>query len=152
MLLASSAASVDQALPIVFLDTSVINEYLRGETWAVQLFLIESRHGIQFAVNPIVLQELLLTADPATAPELHRILDKILILPVELRRAESMVSRSRALNSRSAHANDVLILSSAEKCDYFATNDARQREIFAAVGGAPQVVTARELVTRLQAE
>ena len=150
MLLDSSAVNVEQTAPIVFLDSSVITEYLRGETWAGQLFAIESRHGIKFAVNPIVLQELLLTADSATAPELHRILEKILILPVELRRAESMVSRSRGLNSRSAHANDVLILSSAEKCDYFATNDARQREIFATVGAAPQVVTPRELVTRLQ--
>lgn len=150
MLLDSSAARVDRASPVVFLDTSVIKGYLRGEAWAVRLLSAEPGQGARFAVNAIVIQELLLTSDQAAAAELYRILENFVVLPIDSRKADSMVSRWRSLDSRSVHVNDVLILSSAEGCRYLVTDDPRRREIFAGVGSAPQLVTARELVTRLQ--
>ena len=55
----------DRKRPLVFLDTNVIIGYLRGEPSAAQLFSAEAEGRIRFAVNPIVLQELLLAAEIA---------------------------------------------------------------------------------------
>src|SRR5690242_17218720 len=53
----------DRTCPLVFLDTSVILGYIQGDASAIQLFSVEAAGRIRFAVNPIVLQELLLAAD-----------------------------------------------------------------------------------------
>ncbi len=49
----------------MFLDTNVIVGYLQGDPVAVQLFAAEADGRARFAINPIMLQELLLTADAA---------------------------------------------------------------------------------------
>ena len=53
------AGGSDRKRPLVFLDTNVIVGYLRGEPSAVQLFSAEAEGRTRFAVNSIVLQELL---------------------------------------------------------------------------------------------
>lgn len=58
----------DPKQPLVFLDTNVIMGYLRGEPAAAQLFSAEAAGRIRLAVNPIVLQELLLAADASGRP------------------------------------------------------------------------------------
>jgi hypothetical protein len=52
----------NQEPPLAFLDTDVVLGYLRGEPATVQLFGAESEGRIRLAINPIVLQELILTA------------------------------------------------------------------------------------------
>src|SRR5947209_5658445 len=110
-----SEGSDDQA-PLVFLDTNVIIGYLRGEPSATQLFSAEAEGRIRFAVNPIVLQELLLASDATGRPEFERIRDHFRVLPVDFARAEALVPRVRNLKNRVAHSNDILILSSAVEC------------------------------------
>lgn len=135
--------------PLVFLDTNVIIGYLRGEPPAVQLFSAEASGRIRFAVNPIVLQELLLDADAAVRPEFELIRDHLRVLPVDFAKAEALLPRVRALRDRLAHSNDVLILSSADECDFLVTRDRLLKNLVTAE--KPQVVTPEELVTRLRA-
>ncbi|HXB75617.1 MAG TPA: PIN domain-containing protein [Candidatus Acidoferrales bacterium] len=135
--------------PLVFLDTNVIIGYLRGEPSAAQLFSAEAEGRIRFAVNPIVLQELLLAADAAGQPEFDRIRDHFRVLPVDFARAEALLPRVRALRNGLAHSNDILILSSAVECDFFVTWDARLKTL--ATAEMLQVVTPEALVTHLRA-
>ncbi len=114
----------DHTRPLVFLDTNVIIGYLRGEPSAAQLFSAEAEGRIRFALNPIVLQELLLAADGARQPGFERIRDHFRLLPVDFAKAEALLPRARALRNRLPHPNGILMLSSAEKCDFFVTRDA----------------------------
>jgi predicted nucleic acid-binding protein len=135
--------------PLVFLDTNVILTYLRGDPSAAKLFSAEAAGRIRFAVNPIVLQELLLAADAAGRPDLEQIMDHLRVLPLDLAKAEALVPRVRALRNRLAHPNDILILSSADKCDFLVTRDVDFKDL--TTDERPQVVTPEELVTQLRA-
>lgn len=132
----------------MFLDTNVVVDYLRGEPAAAQLFSAEADGRVRFAVNPIVLQELLLAADAAARPEFERIRG-VRVLPVDFAKAEALLPRLRALRNRVMHSNDVLILSSAGECDFLVTRDKLLKNLVTTE--KPQVVTPEELVTRLRA-
>jgi len=134
--------------PLVFLDTDVIFSYLKGDALASQLFSAEAAGRIHFAVNDIVLQELLL-ADAASLPGFERIIDHLHILPLDLAKAEAMLPRVKSLGNRSAHPNEILILSSVDECDFLVTTDARLKSL--AISKKPQVVTPEELALQLQA-
>jgi predicted nucleic acid-binding protein len=139
----------DPARPLVFLDTSVILEYLRGDPSAAELFSAEADGRIRFAVNGIVLQELLLAADAAKRPEFEEIRDHLRVLRVDLARAEALLPRVRALRDRLVHSNDILILSSADECDFLVTRGLAFRNLVR--DEKLQVVTPEELVTQLRA-
>lgn len=139
----------DTKRPLVFLDTNVIIGYLRGDPSAAQLFSAEATGRIRFAVNPIVLQELLLAADAADRPEFQHIRDHLRVLPVDFAKAEALLPRARALRNRLAHPNDILILSSADECDFLVTSDVHLKNLVTAA--TPHVVTPEELVTHLRA-
>jgi predicted nucleic acid-binding protein len=124
---------------LVFLDTNVIIGYLRGDRPAAKLFSAEAAGRIRFAVNAIVLQELLLAADAAGRPEFERIRDHLRVLPVDFARAEALLPRVRALRNRLAHSNDLLILSSAGQCDFLVTSDADFKSLV--TEEKPRVVT-----------
>lgn len=141
--------SSDFKRPLVFLDTNVIKGYLGGEPSAAQFFSAESEGRIRFAVNPIILQELLLAADAAGRPEFEQVRDHFRVLPVDYAKAEALLPRVRALKNRLAHSNDILILSSASECDFFVTRDAVLKTLVTTE--KPQVVTPEELVTYLLA-
>jgi predicted nucleic acid-binding protein len=139
----------DRKRPLVFLDTAVIIDYLRGDPSAAQLFSAEVDGRIRFAVNAIVFQELLLAADAAGRPEFERIRDYLRVLPVDFAKAEALLPRVRALRKRLVHSNDILILSSAGECDFLVTKDVLLKNLVSA--DKPQVVTPEELVTHLRA-
>src|ERR1700693_85472 len=135
--------------PLVFLDTNVIISYLRGDPLAAQLFSAEATGRVRLAINPIVLQELLLAADAASLPEFQQIRDNLQVLPVDFATAEALLPRVRSLRNRLAHSNDILIVSSADACDFLVTRDGLLKNLVTA--DKPQVVTPEELVTRLRA-
>src|SRR5438445_11076805 len=87
----------DRKRPLVFLDSNVIIAYLQGEPSAAQLFSAEAEGLVRFAINPIVLQELLLAADAAGKPEFERIRDHFRVLPIDLTKAEAFLPSVRAL-------------------------------------------------------
>jgi predicted nucleic acid-binding protein len=136
-------------LPLVFVDTNVIIEYLRGDPSTAQLFSAEANGQIRLAVNPIVLQELLLAADAAGRPEFQQIRDHLRVLPVDFAKAEALLPRVRSLRNRLSHPNDILILSSADECDFLVTRDADIKNLVTAE--KPRVVTPAELVAHLHA-
>jgi len=140
----------EQKLPVVFLDTNVIVEFLRGEPSAAELFSAEAEGRIRFAINPIVLQELLLAADAAGRPEFERIRDHLKVLPVDFAKAEALLPRARGLRNRVVHSNDILILSSADECDFLVTKDTGFKTLVSS--GKPLVVTPEELITRLRTD
>jgi predicted nucleic acid-binding protein len=136
--------------PLVFLDTNVIIGYLHGDPSVAKLFSAEANGRIRFAVNPIVLQELLLAGDAVGRPEFDRIRDHLRVLPLDLAKAEALVPRAQALRNRLAHANDILIVSSADECDFLVTTrDMLLRTLV--TDQKPQVVTPEELVGQLRA-
>jgi predicted nucleic acid-binding protein len=147
---------------LAFLDTGVIIDYLRGDRTAVQLFSAEAEGRVQFAINPVVAQELLLSADATLQPGLGRLVDHLKVLPVDFAKVEKLVfEAARALNAMTegtplgtpsgqmAHPNELIILSSAEECDFLVTTDTRLKDLVE--GRKPEVVTPRELVARLRA-
>jgi len=140
----------EQKLPVVFLDTNVIVEFLRGEPSAAELFSAEAEGRIRFAINPIVLQELLLAADAAGRPEFEKIRDHLKVLPVDFAKAEALLPRARGLRNRAVHSNDILILSSADECDFLVTKDTGFKTLVSS--GKPLVVTPEELITRLRTD
>jgi hypothetical protein len=58
-----------------------------------------------------------------------------------------LVPRARALKNRVAHPNEILIVSSADECDFLVTSDALLKDLVTAE--KPQVVTPEELVAHL---
>ncbi len=134
---------------LVFLDTSVILAYLEGDSSVAELFSAEANGRICFAVNPIVLQELLLSADLAGRPEFDRIREHLRILPVDLSKAEALIPTLRSLGNGVANSNDLLIVSSAEECDFLVTTDAFLKRLVTAE--KPRIVTPEELTTHLRA-
>jgi predicted nucleic acid-binding protein len=133
---------------LVFVDTNVILGYLQGDPPAAQLFSAEESGRIRFAVNPVVLQELLL-AGAGDRPELDGIIDHLRVLPVDIAKAEALLPRARALRDRLAHANDILIVSSADECDFLVTSDVLLK--FLVTSPKPRVVTPDELIAYLRA-
>src|SRR5580698_4160745 len=97
--------------PLVFLDSSVLIGYLRGEPSAAPLFSAEAQGLIRFAINGIVLQDLLLEGDAVRRPEFEQIRDHLQVLPIDFDKAEALVERAR--RTRFTHSNDLLVLSSA---------------------------------------
>jgi predicted nucleic acid-binding protein len=134
--------------PLVFLDTNAIIGYIQGDPSVVQLFSAEADGRISLAVNPIVLQELLLGHD-AGRPEFERIRDNLQVLPVDLAKAEALLPKVRGLRNPLVHSNDVLILSSAGECDFLVTSNQLLKRLVTA--GRPQIVTPEELATYLLA-
>ena len=62
---------------------------------------------------------------------------------------EALLPQARALRNRLVHSNDVMNLSSADRCDFLVTRDGLMKRF--ATSSKPQVVTPEELVTRLRA-
>jgi len=108
--------------PLVFLDTSVVVEYLNGKiAW---LFEPAALASVRYAINPIVLQETLLGANTAEHPErLDAVRARAEMLPVQFERAQGLLSRAHELRARGLHSNDVLVFSSAADCNYLVTRD-----------------------------
>ncbi len=136
-------------VPLVFLDSSVILAYLQGDSPAAELFSAEAQGRIRFAVNPIVLQELLLTADLGQHPEFEEIREHLRVLPIDFLKAEALLPTIRKLRNRIVHSNDLLILSSADECDFLVTKDL----IFMgmAKNQKPRIFTPEEFATHLRA-
>lgn len=143
------AESLERKRPLVFLDSNVILAYLQGEPSAVQLFAAEADGRVRFAINPIVLQELLLAANGAGQPEFERIRDHFRVLPIDFGKAEALLPQVRALRNRLAHSNDLLILSSAAECDFLVTRDTLLKSLVTTP--KPQVVTPEEFATHFRA-
>src|SRR4051795_6630947 len=104
-----------------FLDTNVLLEYFDGKPELQHLFSEDVRERVAFAVNSIVLQEVILSYKAAELMEVEPYLE-ILALGVDPSSPETQAMLQRARN-RNMHVNDMLILAGARSCDVLLTYD-----------------------------
>ncbi len=131
---------------LVFLDTNVVLGYIRGEPSETKLVSAEAAGLIHLVVNPIVLQELLM-ADATGLPAFEQIRDHLRVIPLDIEKVEALQAGARARRYHTAHTNDLLILSSAEECDFLVTRDTVFWNF--AVPQSLQIVTPEEMIARV---
>jgi predicted nucleic acid-binding protein len=113
----------------VFLDTNVLLEYLRGKPELQKLFTPAVEERVSFAVNPVVLQELMLATGAVDQTiDLADIASHFEILGAEAFPFESL-ARFRQARNQPAHVNDLMILASSRHCDVLLTYDRKLREL-----------------------
>lgn len=74
------------------------------------------------------------------------------VLPVDFARAEALVPKARALRTlrnRLVHSNDILIVTSANDCDFLVTRETTLKNLVTTDN--PEVITPEELASRLRA-
>ncbi|HEV7487446.1 MAG TPA: PIN domain-containing protein [Thermoanaerobaculia bacterium] len=104
-----------------FLDTNVLLEYFDGKAELQHLFSDDVRDRVAFAVNSIVLQELILSYRMKDLTRVEPFLE-ILELGVDPSAPETK-AMLRDERHRDMHINDILILAGARSCDVLLTYD-----------------------------
>ena len=104
-----------------FLDTNVLLEYFDGKPELQHLFSDDVRDRVAFAVNSIVLQELVLSYKGTELMAVEPYLD-ILALGVDPSSPETQAMLQDGRN-RNLHVNDILIVAGARSCDVLLTYD-----------------------------
>ncbi|HYH09594.1 MAG TPA: PIN domain-containing protein [Thermoanaerobaculia bacterium] len=113
----------------VFLDTSVLLQYLRGKRELEKLFTPEIEEKVEFVVNGIVLQEVLLSGLVRKAPKKmdlvmeHVTVDRASLLSPVIRK------HLDEFRARRAHVNDLMIFDGTRQCDRLLTYDERRQEL-----------------------
>jgi len=113
-----------------FLDTNVLLEYLRGKPELQALFTPQVEERVTFAVNPVVLQELMLASGAAERHiDFATIASHLQVLAAEAFTSPETVDRLRQARNYAAHANDLMILASSRHCDVLLTYERKLREL-----------------------
>jgi predicted nucleic acid-binding protein len=109
----------------VFLDTSILFSYFRNEKDVMKLFSKEMLEKVQYIINPIVYQELILAGDRIKEKiEFKKIEDHVKMVQIDTSKMDIDHKRVREFRNRIVHTNDVLILQTAiSECDYLLTLD-----------------------------
>jgi predicted nucleic acid-binding protein len=130
-----------------FLDTGVLLEYFRGKAELQHLFSEEVRERAVFAVNGIVLQELLLSQVNDMDLAAVETYVEIVALGVDPSSPE-LQAMLRDVRNRSLHVNDILILATARSYDVLLTYD---RDLLQAGNAVLRSETPEEFLVELGA-
>ena len=104
------------------LDTNVLLEYFRGKAELQHLFSKKVRDRAAFAINSIVLQELLLS--PGNIVDIAAVKPYVEIVAMGVDPSSpELQSMLRGARNHSLHVNDILILASARSYDVLLTYD-----------------------------
>jgi predicted nucleic acid-binding protein len=108
-----------------FVDTNVLLEYIAGKPEIRRLFSKEVLERAAFAINAVVLQELLLARNEAPAKvDLTTVIPFLEVVGAGVDLASSATQAElRRLRNYVAHSNDVFILAGARACDVLLTYD-----------------------------
>lgn len=108
-----------------FLDTNVLLAYLGGKVELQPLFSEDVRRRAAFAVNAIVLQELLLARGRAEdGVDLTQVVPYLEVIEGDVDLSSpAFAAQLQQLRNRLMHTNDVLILAGARSCDVLLTYD-----------------------------
>jgi predicted nucleic acid-binding protein len=129
-----------------FLDTNVLLEYFAGKAELQHLFSEEVRGRAAFAINSIVLQELVLSYKGTELMAVEPYLD---IVPLDVDpSAPETQAILRDVRNRSLHVNDILILATARSYDVLLTYD---RELLHAANTVLRSETPEEFLVELGA-
>lgn len=107
----------------VFLDSNVVLKYLRGKDDVEFLFSSETLSKVTYSVNPIVIQEILLSQPEYPKRNLDEFKNHLEIKELNKEVSDEILSRVRQIRNKIVHTNDLLILGSAADCDYILTSD-----------------------------
>ncbi len=109
----------------VFLDSSILVQYFKGDRKLKGLFSSEILNKVQFAINPIVFQEILLINRRLDEKiDFNKIEEHLKILPIGEITDENEIKNIKMIRNYLAHSNDILIIkSSLEECDYLLSTD-----------------------------
>jgi predicted nucleic acid-binding protein len=130
-----------------FLDTNVLLEYFRGKAELQHLFSEEVRERAAFAVNGIVLQELLLSQ--VNDRDLAAMEPYVEIVAVGVNPASpELQAMLRDVRNHSLHVNDILILATARSYDVLLTYD---RDLLQAGNAVLRSETPEEFLVELGA-
>jgi predicted nucleic acid-binding protein len=130
-----------------FLDTNVLLEYFRGKAELQHLFSEEVRERAAFAVNGIVLQELLLSQ--VNDRDLAAMEPYVEIVAVGVDPASpELQAMLRDVRNHSLHVNDILILAAARSYDVLLTYD---RDLLQAGNAVLRSETPEEFLVELGA-
>ena len=128
--MAASLGTTTKTKIKVLLDTNVIVSYLQGKPELANLFSPEIEASVQYAINPVVLQELLLVGSPfPEGIDIDQLSKKFEMLPVDATSSEEILARIKSLRSKIAHANSLLILASGKNCDYILSYDVNMHDL-----------------------
>jgi len=129
-----------------FLDTNVLLEYFQGKAELQHLFSEEVRERAAFAINSIVVQELLLSY---RGEELIAVEPYLEILPLDVDPSSpELQAMLRDVRNRSLHVNDILILATARSYDVLLTSD---RDLLKAGNAVLRSETPEEFLVELGA-
>ncbi|HEX3067680.1 MAG TPA: PIN domain-containing protein [Thermoanaerobaculia bacterium] len=131
----------------VFLDTNVLLAYFQGKAELQHLFSEEVRERAAFAVNGIVLQELLLSQvnDRDLAAMEPYVEIEAMVPNPESPELQAML---RDVRNHSLHVNDILILATARSYDVLLTYD---RDLLQAGNAVLRSETPEEFLVELGA-
>lgn len=109
----------------VFLDSCILIQYFKGDKELKNLFSPEILNKVQFAINPIVFQEILLINKRMNEKIEFDKLEKYLkVIPITENIGEDEVKKIKMIRNYLVHSNDILIIkSSLEECDYLLSTD-----------------------------
>jgi len=115
----------------VFLDSSVIISYFRDERDVAKLFSKRVLEKVQFVINPIVYQEIILVMNRIDYKiDLEELGDFVKVVQIDKTKKDAYLEKMRELRNLMVHTNDILVLQSAmSESDYLLTLDNQLLEI-----------------------
>jgi len=139
----------------VFFDTSVIVSYFQGRRDVVDLFSMKVLEKVQYIINPIIYQEIILVMERIQKRDLKKIdLTKIdnfvRVVQIDSSKIDVYLNKMREFRNLLVHTNDILILQTAIlECDYLLTLDNDLLEIGEI--DSLKIVSPREFFNMLEA-
>jgi len=115
----------------VFLDSSVIISYFRDERDTAKLFSKRVLEKVQFMINPIVYQEIILVMNRIDHKiDLEKLRDFVKVVQIDKTKKDAYLEKMRELRNLMVHTNDILVLQSAmSESNYLLTLDNQLLEI-----------------------
>ena len=115
----------------VFLDTSVIVSYFQNHRDVVKLFSRRVLEKVQYLINPIVYQEIILAMSHIDGKiDLGNLDNFVRVVQIDRTKTDVYLKRMRELRNLLVHTNDILILQTAiSEGDYLLTLDSQLLEL-----------------------
>ncbi|MEO6810578.1 MAG: hypothetical protein ABI353_15795 [Isosphaeraceae bacterium] len=133
--MASDPSTRTGAKQVVLLDSNVIISYLRGKPKLAKLFASEVLQSVQYATNPIILQELRTSGPPFPEGfDLEEFSRSLIQLPINPLDSEEFLDALKTSRNKSAHANSFLVLGSGKSCDFVLSYDVNLLDLAPAAG------------------
>lgn len=114
----------------VFLDTSVLLQYLRGKRELEKLFTPGIEEKVEFVVNGIVMAEVAVSGAIRKAPKKWDFLmEHVTVDPTTVLKDPAVIDQSERVRKGEAQVKDLMVLDAVYDCDVLLTYDEKRREL-----------------------